>query len=128
VLERDDWRAAMRFVVRRLLLPATPQWYIPLAAQVRQLLGLNVHTKQFHQESLPSLPFTVDPVLRTTRELADFFGRLDRLGILVPCLAANPSINRLPVLMAYRQWREDLIADLDEGLGQTPALDGVITA
>lgn len=114
VLNREDWQTVVRFVIRRLLLPATPQWYIPLAAQVRRRLGPRVSVGQLLPSRLPELPFSTSPALSSTRELADVFERLDRLGLLMACLSTNTSVAELPVVAAYREWRVDVLDDLDK--------------
>jgi hypothetical protein len=128
VLNREEWQTVVRFVIRRLLLPATPQWYIPLAAQVRRRLGPEISVGQLLPSRLPELPFSTSPVLSSTPELVDLFERLDRLGLLMACLSTNSSVAELPVVAAYREWRVDLLGDLDNAFELSSRAIGVRSA
>ena len=116
------------FVMRHVMRPVTPQWYVPLASALRQKWGAVVKISDFHVEGLPTLPFEVASSVRTTKALADFFAQLDQLGILARTLDRvidqYEELNGCAfsdLVVAYRAWRRDMFHELD------PLLESLLT-
>jgi hypothetical protein len=106
--------------LRHLMRPPTPQWYVPIACLLRKELGGEVQTSDLYQKPLPDLPFKATATVRTTKDLADFLGQLDQLGVLHICLrrlrgryqmAGKTSLGE--IVAAYLQWRKMMFFDLD---------------
>lgn len=107
-------------VLRHLVRPQTPQWYVPLACLIRKQFGESVNSADLYGASLPELPFRAAPTIRTVRALADYLGRLDQLGVLHSCLgsrlagASGPDGPGAGVsVQAFLEWRQAMLFDID---------------
>ncbi len=117
------WNVVAR-VLRHLIRPHTPQWYVPLACLIRRELGKSVRSADLYDELLPQLPFQAALTLRTPRSLADYLGRLDELGVLHVCLQrrvvrlTKPEGEEIEgILGAYLEWRSAMLFDVDAWFG-----------
>lgn len=108
-------------ILRHIMRPSTPQWYIPIACLLRGELGPTVYTSDIYPISQPELPFKISATLRTTKSLADFLGKLDQLGVLHFCLRkilaergrkSGSSLGE--IVQYYLQWRSVMLFDVDE--------------
>lgn len=113
-------RSVLTFVLRHLVRPQTPQWYVPIACLIRKQFGESVSSADLYDESLPGLPFRAASTIRTVRALADYLGRLDQLGVLHTCLrrrvagSSEPDDSRAGVsLEAFLEWRQAMLFDID---------------
>lgn len=119
-LEEPALGQSVVFVMRHVMRPVTPQWYVPLACAFRQQWGQVVKISDFHVGGLPTLPFEVPTSVRTTKALADYFAQLDQLGILTrtveQIIDQYEKLNDctfFDLVVAYRTWRRDMFHELD---------------
>jgi hypothetical protein len=111
-------------VLRHIMRPATPQWYVPLAATLRRSLGPVVETGHFFDlRALPRLPEPPPAQITSTRALAELFAQLDQLGILQ--LFLRHMMNHwselwnspfMELSRAYDSWRKDMFPAIDPWL------------
>ncbi|HYE39597.1 MAG TPA: AAA family ATPase [Ramlibacter sp.] len=106
-------------LLRHVLRPATPQWYVPFASVLLDERG-TVTPEALCGDMLPLLPFHAPKRLQSTKSLADFLGQLDELGILQIVLQGRTgralsadSRRGEPLLLAYLAWRETYFRDMD---------------
>jgi hypothetical protein len=107
-------------IFRHLVRPQTPQWYVPIACLIRRELGESVRSEDLYDALLPGLPFRAASTFRTTRELADYLGRLDQLGVLHTCLQHRfPRLSEFSgseaggTIGAFLEWRNAMLFDVD---------------
>ncbi len=113
-------QSIVSLILRHLVRPPTPQWYVPIACLLRREIGKTVRTSDLYEELLPELPFKASTTLRTTKSLADFLGQLDQLGVLHSCLQCllvrrQKTIGAplYEILHAYFEWRQAMFFDVD---------------
>ncbi|MEO8326539.1 MAG: hypothetical protein ABI618_11855, partial [Nitrospirota bacterium] len=123
-LEDQGRGRAVVLVLRHIMRPSTPQWYVPLACTLRATWGQDIKVSSLYGDDLPKPPFELSATLRSTKSLADLLGQLDQLGImqfaLDRVLDRQPSLNESKfskVVAALRSWRVDLFRDLDPWIG-----------
>lgn len=110
-------------ILRHLVRPSTPQWYIPFACLLRRELGEAVRVYDVYNNWLPELPFKASATLKSTKSLADFLGQLDQLGVLHICLQHLPISRRKSnyefetILNDYLEWRNAMFFDVDAWFG-----------
>ena len=110
-----EQRRAGAMVMRHIMRPATPQWYVPLAVALRAHFGASIGIEQLYDYALPELPSYLPVTVNTTRSLADLLGQLDQLGVLGPALQAIEARGPLAnLIVAYADWRRDLFPGLDD--------------
>jgi hypothetical protein len=108
-------------VLRHLMRPSTPQWYVPLAAVVRKIVGGVIDTGTlFDPIALPGLPEAIPARVSTTRALAEVFGQFDQHGVLGPVLQNLakqwPFVGKeryWHMVQAYLSWRAAVFPTLD---------------
>ena len=123
-LENQGQGRSVILVMRHIMRPSTPQWYVPLACTLREVWGPEIKVSNLYWSALPKLPFEVSATLRSTKSLADLLGQFDQLGILQFVL--DRLLDRQPSLIdskfckivdALRSWRVDMFPDLDPWIG-----------
>ena len=129
LLARAAEEGVLAKLLRHVVRPGTPQWYVPIACQIRRSLGRIVALRDIYIPSLPELPFQVQSSLDTTRAVADLLGRLDQLGVLQLCLEHGPIRtvrHRNPQLAylidAYAALRRDMFSDVDSWFLRLPRI------
>ena len=116
-----DRSGGFEIIVRHLMRPYTPQWYVPLAASFRS----------GHKGTMP-LKELIDPQIAhffdirlpekigSTRSLADVFRELDQLGLLAETVYRSIKLARsrevADISLAYDSWRKDLMR-IDQEFG-----------
>jgi AAA ATPase domain len=123
-LEDQGRGRSVILVLRHIMRPSTPQWYIPLACTLRNEWGPEINVSSLYWSDLPKIPFEVSATLRSTKSVADLLGQFDQLGILQFTL--DRILDRQPSLIdskfyqivdALRSWRVDMFPDLDRWIG-----------
>lgn len=119
-LEDQGRGRSVVLVMRHIMRPSTPQWYVPLACTLRGEWGPEIKLDNLYGGDLPRLPFEVPATLRTTKALADLLGQFDQIGILPftldQVLERQPSLNESKfsqIVDAFRSWRVDMFPELD---------------
>jgi hypothetical protein len=109
-LENDDAYAVVRL---HLLRPSTPQWYVAFAAALRRTKKTSIRLSDFIDLTFAnSFDVHLPANVRNTKLVADVFGELDQLGLLLIVLENSARQNRgdmRALLEDYKQWRTDLI-------------------
>jgi hypothetical protein len=107
-------------ILRHLVRPQTPQWYVPIACLIRRELGESVRSEDLYDGLLPGLPFRAASIFRTIRALADYLGRLDQLGVLHTCLqhrfarlSESGDTEAGVTVGAFLEWRNVMLFDVD---------------
>ncbi len=108
-------------VIRHIMRPTTPQWYIPLAAVIRKNFDGVVDSYIFRDGNLPDLHHIIlEKKLTTTKSLAELLGQLDQYGLLqviLEKLAWESSLKKNEdfayIFRAYKKWRMDFFQSLD---------------
>lgn len=123
-LENQGRGRSLILVLRHIMRPSTPQWYVPLASTLRNEWGPEIHMSSLYWSELPKIPFEVSARLRSTKSVADLLGQLDQLGILQ--IMVDQILDRDPSLLdskfyeiadAFRSWRRHMFPDLDSWIG-----------
>ncbi|WP_231712224.1 AAA family ATPase [Vineibacter terrae] len=118
-IPETDIGPAESLVLRHVMRPATPQWYVPLACALRRDWRQSIPVSALYDSEMPTLPFEPASSCGTTKSLADLFAQFDGLGVLHIVLGRFTARTRLSdgdfrrLVSAYGRWRADLFADID---------------
>lgn len=118
---------ALGFLIRHLLRPVTPNWYVPMAAQLLIMTSGRIYGRHLLEPD-GTLEFSVgvidrDRVYSTTKALSQLFSELDQIGMLDHTIqryvrfgGMTPIPEFAHLLKQRHIWRRGLFGELDERL------------
>ena len=60
-------KSILPMIVRHIMRPSTPQWYVPISCLLRSVIGESVRTSELYDDLWPELPFKASATLHTTK-------------------------------------------------------------
>nr|WP_315396019.1 hypothetical protein [uncultured Duganella sp.] len=114
----DDEMAELPRVLRYLLRPETPQWYVPIASLLMSQFGGAVPSATLLAPTIAPVPFPFKRRLGSTRAVVEFLIELDTYGVLGQCLrhtiAASCGDALRAMVHAYMAWRKAVLMEDDD--------------